>query len=132
MGRRTKADILKKKIIESLEKTLGVVTSACKMVGCSRETFYKYYREDEEFAKNVDSVGDIALDFAETQLHENIKAKRETSIIFYLKTKGKSRGYIEKTEHDLTTKGESLNNELDFSKLTDEELQELERLYGKL
>ena len=132
MGRRTKSDILKKNLIESLEQTLGVVTNACEMVGCSRETFYKYYREDEEFAKNVDSVGDIALDFAETQLHKNIKDQRETSIIFYLKTKGKSRGYIEKTEHDLTTKGESLNNELDFSKLTDEELQELERLYGKL
>ena len=31
-------------------------------------------------------------------LYKNIKDGRETSLIFYLKTKGKQRGYIEKQE----------------------------------
>jgi transcriptional regulator of acetoin/glycerol metabolism len=45
----TKTDILKANLLEALEKSLGVVTTACSKVGCSRETFYKYCKEDEEF-----------------------------------------------------------------------------------
>tara|TARA_R110002126_G_scaffold289683_2_gene445242 strand:- start:458 stop:859 length:402 start_codon:yes stop_codon:yes gene_type:complete len=99
----------KKKLVSALEKTLGIVSSACKIVKLDRSTFYKYYSEDEEFKKQVDSINDIAIDFAESKLLENIKEQKETSIIFYLKTKGKKRGYIEKQEIDHTTKGESIN-----------------------
>ena len=94
----TKGNILKKNLIEALEKSLGVVTSACKSVNCSRKTFYQYYKEDERFAKEVDNVEGIALDFAESQLHKQIKDGNPASTIFYLKTKGKKRGYVERTE----------------------------------
>jgi len=105
----TKADINKKAMIEALEKSLGVVTTACKSVGISRETHYKYYREDKNYKEQVDSIADIAIDFAESQLHKQIKEGNSTSTIFYLKTKGKQRGYIEHSAYDVTTKGESLN-----------------------
>lgn len=98
----TKTDILKKSLIESLEKSLGVVTTACKTSGCSRETFYKYYREDEEFKAKVDGVQEIALDFVESQLFKNIKDGKSAEMIFYLKTKGKSRGYIERVEQSIS------------------------------
>ena len=90
----------KKRMLEALEKTLGIVTTACKKVGVSRSQFYGWCREDEEFKKEVDEVEGMALDFAESKLMENIGSKKETSIIFYLKTKGKKRGYIEKTESE--------------------------------
>jgi len=105
----TKTDILKKALVEALEKSLGVVTTACKSAGCSRETFYKYLREDEAFAVKVKDIENIALDFAESQLHKQIKDGSTASTIFYLKTKGKGRGYIERQEHDHTSKGESIN-----------------------
>ena len=108
----------KKKLIEALEKSLGIVSSACKIVEIDRSTFYKYYNEDKEFKKDVDSINDVALDFAESKLLENIKDKKETSIIFYLKTKGKKRGYIERTETDITSKGNEVGitpiNFIDF------------------
>ena len=108
----------KKKLIEALEKSLGIVSSACKIVEIDRSTFYKYYNEDKEFKKAVDSINDVALDFAESKLLENIKDKKETSIIFYLKTKGKKRGYIERTETDITSKGNEVGispiNFIDF------------------
>lgn len=94
----TKTDILKKSLIESLEKSLGVVTTACKNSGCSRETFYKYCREDKDFKRAVDDIENIAIDFAESQLHKQIKEGSAASTIFYLKTKGKKRGYIERTD----------------------------------
>ena len=108
----------KKKILEALQKTLGIVTSACKICGIGRTQFYTWYKEDEQFKKDVDSVEGMALDFAESKLLENIKSKKETSIIFYLKTKGKKRGYIEKQEIDHTHEG-NISNEptkITFSK----------------
>ena len=98
MAKRTKSDILKKQVVEALEKSLGVVTTACKQTGVNRSTFYEWYNKDEEFKKAVDSIGDIALDFAESQLHKQIKDGNTPATIFYLKTKGKRRGYIERQE----------------------------------
>ena len=99
----------KKKLLKALEKSMGIVTNACKIVNLDRTTFYRYYNEDQQFADDVDKVQDYVLDFAESKLLENIKDKKETSIIFYLKTKGRKRGYIEKKETDITTNGKDVN-----------------------
>lgn len=88
-------------MIEALEKSLGIVTTACKSVGIARQTHYEWYREDEAYRKQVDDVADIALDFAESQLHKQILDGEVSSTIFYLKTKGKKRGYVERVEQDL-------------------------------
>ena len=88
----------KKAILEALEQSLGVVTSACKKVGIGRTTFYDWMRSDEEFAKQVKDIEDIAIDFAESQLHQQIKGGNTSATIFYLKTKGKNRGYVERQE----------------------------------
>ena len=92
----------KKAILTALEKSLGVVTTACRQVGINRTTYYKYLKEDKEFAKQVKDIENIALDFAESQLHKQISEGNTTATIFLLKTKGKSRGYVERSEivHD--------------------------------
>ncbi len=87
----------KKALLNALEKSLGVVTTACKQVGIGRTTFYEYYKEPE-FKKQVDSIQDIALDFAESQLHQQIQGGNTAATIFLLKTKGKKRGYVERQE----------------------------------
>lgn len=107
--RMTKTDILKANLLESLEKALGVVTTACKTAGCSRETFYKYCREDEEFKAKVEDISNITLDFAESQLHKQIMDGNTTATIFYLKTKGKNRGYVERSEVQQETTYKSLD-----------------------
>jgi hypothetical protein len=96
----TNSDINKKAMINALEKSLGIVTSACKAVGIARETHYRWLREDEDYSTSVKSIEDIALDFAESQLHQQIKNGEVSSTIFFLKTKGKKRGYIERQEID--------------------------------
>jgi hypothetical protein len=94
-----KSEHLKKEqLLEALERSLGIVSTACQSIGISRTTYYKYYNDDEDFKQSVDSISNIALDCAESQLFELIKEKNVTAIIFYLKTKGKKRGYIEKQE----------------------------------
>ena len=95
---KTKNNIQKRAMIEALEKSLGVVTTACKIVGIDRTLHYKWMKEDEEYAEEVISLSDIVLDFAESKLHNLISTGDTTATIFYLKTKGKKRGYIERTE----------------------------------
>lgn len=94
----TKTNILKKNLLEALEQSLGVVTTACKIVGCNRSTFYDYYNKDEDFKKSVDELQNMTLDFVESQLHKQIKDGNTTATIFYLKTKGKKRGFVERQE----------------------------------
>ena len=91
-------DINKKAMVEALEKSLGVVTTACKTVGIARSTHYLWMNTDDEYKQAVEDISEVALDFAESQLHKQIKEGNSTSTIFYLKTKGKKRGYVERQE----------------------------------
>lgn len=93
---------LKKAMINALSLHLGIVTSAAKDVGIDRTTHYLWLKEDEDYRLAVESIQDITLDFAESQLHKLIKNDDTTATIFYLKTKGKKRGYIERIENDLS------------------------------
>jgi hypothetical protein len=98
---------LKKAMIEALEKSLGIVTTACKQVGIDRGTHYNWLNDDADYKKAVDGIADIALDFAESKLHKNIDNADTTAIIFYLKTKGKKRGYVERIEQEISTSAEA-------------------------
>jgi hypothetical protein len=109
----TKTDILKNNLLDALEKSLGVVTSACKIVKCHRSTFYKFYNNDQDFKASVDELQNLTLDFAESQLHKQIKDGNTTATIFYLKTKGKKRGYVERKEVEMTA-------QVSTSKISDE------------
>lgn len=95
--------IKKETMLSALEKSLGVVTVACKKANIPRSTYYKWLKEDTDFANAVKDIENIALDFAESQLHSQIESGNTSATIFYLKTKGKKRGYIEKQELDLTS-----------------------------
>jgi hypothetical protein len=93
-----KTDNRKKSLLKSLEKSLGVVTTACKNVGVHRSTFYEWYNKDEDFKQQVDEISNVTLDFAETKLFKQIEDGNTAATIFYLKTKGKKRGYVERQE----------------------------------
>ena len=93
----------KKAMLDALEKSLGVVTSACKSVGVGRTTHYLWMDTDPEYKAAVEELSDVAIDFAESQLHKQIKDGNSTATIFFLKTKGKKRGYVERQEVDVSS-----------------------------
>ena len=103
-----KTEHSKKRVIEALEKSLGVVTTACKIADVGRTQFYHWLKEDEKFASKVIEIADVALDFAESQLFNQIKDGNTGATIFYLKTKGKARGFVERQELDHTSDGEPI------------------------
>lgn len=85
----------KKAMLKALKANLGVVTSACLDVGIDRKTHYDWLRADAKYAQDVDDIQDVALDYVESKLYSLINQENPTAIIFYLKTKGKKRGYSE-------------------------------------
>lgn len=90
----------KRAVIKALESSLGIVTTALKQMdgAVSRTQFYTWVREDEAFAEAVTEIKDIQLDFGESQLLKKMKDNDTAAIIFFLKTQGKGRGYIERSE----------------------------------
>lgn len=106
---RTRTQERKRAVIEALNESFGIVTTACINAGIDRSTFYKWVKNDAEFAKAVDDIEDVTLDFVEGKLLQNVKDNDTQSILFYLKTKGKRRGYTERTEiqADLTSGGKA-------------------------
>jgi hypothetical protein len=120
-------DSHKKKAIEALKKSIGIVSTACESIKLARSTFYNWLSNDEEFKLAVSEIQEESIDIAESKLFERINGYQHaeekifnyegsivrantikhyppdtTAIIFYLKTKGKKRGYIEKTEMEIS------------------------------
>jgi hypothetical protein len=106
MAKKHNPDYHKEKLLEALERSLGIVTPACKDVGISRNTFYDYYNTDPVFKKKVDDINEITLDFAENQLLKKIKEGSERSILFYMKYKARKRGYTDSL--DITSGGDKI------------------------
>ena len=97
----------KEKLLKALQETQGLIYHACKKAGnISRSTYYRYMKEDKEFAQAVEDIKEAQIDYVEGELIKNISRGKETSIIFYLKSKAKDRGYAEKL--DITSGGKPL------------------------
>ncbi len=81
-------------MLAALKISLGIVSTACAKVGINRTTYYTWLKKDKSFAAKVSEIEEEALDFAESSLLCQIEAGNTTATIFYLKTKGKKRGYV--------------------------------------
>lgn len=88
----------KDEMIKALDEFKGIVKSACKKAGIDRSTHYMWMKNDQDYKQRVEMVHENAIDVVESKLFDRIEADDTTSIIFYLKTKGKKRGYVERTE----------------------------------
>ena len=87
------------KIIDALKESKGLLTLAAKKAGVSYSTVNRYANEFPSVREAVEEAKESMLDYTEGKLFEQIKNGNIASIIFYLKTQGKKRGYIERHEH---------------------------------
>lgn len=85
-------------IEKALRETKGLLTVAAKRVGCSYNTLKSYINKYKTLQSALHEINENRLDFTESKLLKKIDNDDLTAIIFYLKCKGKSRGYVEKSE----------------------------------
>ena len=78
-----------------MEKTL---TNTLNII--ARQTYYNWIKNDLEFKEKIKTIEpkERFLDFLEGKLVEKINNGDTSSLIFALKTKAKSRGYVERQE----------------------------------
>jgi hypothetical protein len=114
-----KRDKVKVDFLEAYDQSACNVSIACKKVGISRNTFYQWKKDDIQFAEECKEKEESLLDFAETMLYKAIKEGKTAELIFFLKTKGQSRGYVEKQAYSIT------QDEPDLSGLSTEQLVQL-------
>ena len=74
-----------------------------------RSTHYRWLESDPEYAAAVDAIKESLIDRAEGVLHSLIGEGNVPAVLFFLKTQGKRRGYIERTETDVTSGGQPIN-----------------------
>jgi hypothetical protein len=101
---RTK--INKERLLKALESSLGVVTTALKATDLSRTNFYKWMKEDEEFAQKVQDIQNIENDFIKSKYYECVKDKVPSVVIHAAKTR---LGWNETNKIDVTSDGKGIN-----------------------
>jgi hypothetical protein len=109
---------IKEQIVTNLKKT-PIVQVVCEKLGIGRASYYRWRKEDKEFAEETDAAIDEGLnlvnDMAESQLLSAIRDQNMTAIIFWLKNHHRSytnrielNGTINHTSEELTKEQEIL------------------------
>jgi hypothetical protein len=103
---QNRTQINKERLLKALESSLGVITTALKSCDLSRTNFYKWLKEDEEFAKAVSEVQNIENDFIKSKYYECVKDKVPSVVIHAAKTR---LGWNETNRVDITSGDKAIN-----------------------
>ena len=90
-------------VIEALRNAAGYVTVAAQKLNCDWTTVWRYMKRYPEVQRAYENIQEEYLDLSESKLIEAIKNGEAWAICFYLKCKGKKRGYIERAREDEET-----------------------------
>jgi len=90
--------IKKEDYINAIHKSRGLLTAAADALGCTRGAIYEAAKKHPEIQQAIEEARERTTDVAEGKLFQKINEGDNTAIIFYLKTQGKKRGYVERQE----------------------------------
>jgi len=92
----------KEDFIDILRANGGNIQAACKHCHIGRRTIYEWRDKEEWIAEAIEDIREISVDNVETSLYKSAMEGNVTAQIFFLKTQGRSRGYIEKIDNTHT------------------------------
>ena len=150
--KKTKLTTKQKSFISAFAEDYNI-TKACKEVGISRQTYYRWRREIKEFDERVKAVEETYVDLGEKVLYHTLKYGYKTtkngevikvedengelvplyskeaidSAKFILSRKGKERGYVEKIDigADLKAMQTKIAAKEEIIDVTPEEIKQL-------
>lgn len=93
-----KKEFTNEQIIKALQDANGLQAAAAIKLKTSRTTIANYIKNNEDVKAAYDDVNETTIDKVEGKLLEQVNGGNITAIIFYLKTKAKHRGYVERQE----------------------------------
>ena len=114
-----------KQVEAALRATAGIQSAAAAALGCSPSTVHNYVKRFKTLQKVIPEIKEEILDLAEGRLITQIKKGNMRAIIFYLRTQGRSRGYVTGINHEHAgSDGGPIRSEVtvSFTGLTDHEL----------
>jgi hypothetical protein len=88
----------KEVLIEALKELDGNMAACARRFHCSRGTVWSVVNSDLELRELVDELSSSFTDEAEQTLFKAIRDGNIIATIFYLKTRGRDRGYSERLE----------------------------------
>lgn len=86
-------DIQQKAFLDALEQNMGVVSLTLESTKTSR-TLFEEWMTEVFFVERVKDIEQKTLDIVEGKLLDEINKGNMNAIQFYLKTKGRNRGYV--------------------------------------
>lgn len=116
----------------ALRNTKGMVSVAAKTLGITRQALYNRINKSTALQELIADEREAMTDTAELALHRAIVGGEAWAVCFYLKTQGKSRGYVERQELTGANGGPiATTTQPDYSKLSTDELKTLRDLLSK-
>jgi len=86
------------KILPLIEEYNGNLSLVARKLGVSRTTVYKFMEDRPTIKQALSEAREKMVDNVESKLYSKALDGDTTAMIFFLKTQGKSRGYVERQE----------------------------------
>lgn len=81
-----------------LEKDKGNVSATARRFGVTRSTVYNRINESPALQRALVDARESMLDNAESVLYKKVLEGSTPELLFFLKTQGRNRGYVERQE----------------------------------
>lgn len=85
-------------VIAKIEQNKGNVAAVARALGVSRRTVLRYADDRPTVKTALEDARENMLDNAESVLYKKVLEGSTPELLFFLKTQGKSRGYVERSE----------------------------------
>ena len=89
-------------VIEQIEKYSGNLTMAAKALNIDRTTIYKMMARKPTIKAALDNAREMMIDNVESRLYKSALDGEAWAVCFFLKTQAKHRGYVERTQQEIS------------------------------
>ena len=86
-------ELKKAKFLEALKECKGLIYLACSAANVGRTTVFIWRKDDPDFDEAIKQVQEMVIDVVEHKLLSKIDDGDTDAIKFFLRSRGKDRGY---------------------------------------